>query len=83
MPKSKRAQKVTLSKTQSKGRARKETLLEEVRGCCDSYNSAYVINAQNMRNTALKEVRARLQGSRLFFGRTKLLASALGRVASQ
>lgn len=83
MPKSKRAQKITLSKTQSKGRARKSTLLDEVRQCCDDYKSAYVINAQNMRNTALKEVRARLQGSRLFFGRTKLLASALGRTVSE
>ena len=83
MPKSKRAQKITISKTQSKGRARKSTLLDEVRQCCDDYKSAYVINAQNMRNTALKEVRARLQGSRLFFGRTKLLASALGRTVSE
>jgi mRNA turnover protein 4 len=83
MPKSKRAKVVTLSKTQSKGRARKVTLLDEVRSCCDTYQSAFVINAQNMRNTALKEVRARLTGSRLFFGRTKLLASALGRTVSE
>ena len=57
------------------GQGTKSTLLDEVRQCRDDYKSAYVINAQNMRNTALKEVRARLQGSRLFFGRTKLLAS--------
>ena len=60
MPKSKREKKVTLSKTQSKGRARKESLVDEVRGCADSFKAAYVINAQNMRNTALKEVRQQL-----------------------
>ena len=45
MPLSKRAQKVTLSKTQKKGRARKESLVDEVRGrpplpLADAQNSA-------------------------------------------
>ena len=83
MPKSKRAVKITLSKTQSKGRARKESLVEEVRQCADSFKLAFVLDAQNMRNTALKEVRGKLQGSRLFFGRTKLLATALGRTVPE
>ena len=83
MPKSKRAQKVSLTKVQSKGRERKTSLVEEVRGCADSYQSAYVLDAQNMRNMALKEVRAKLVGSRLFFGRTKLLSSALGRTVAE
>ena len=68
MPLSKRAQKVTLSKTQKKGRARKESLVDEVRECADAYAAAYVVDAQNMRNSALKEVRRLLAGSsRLFF----------------
>ncbi len=82
MPKSKRAQKVTLANTQKKGHARKQTLLDEVRACCDSYSSCYAFEAENMRNTALKEVRVQLRGSRLFFGRTKLLTAALGRTPS-
>ena len=83
MPLSKRAQKITLSKTQKKGRARKESLVDEVRECCDQYSSAFVVDAQNMRNAALKEVRRLLAGSsRLFFGRTKLLSSALGRTTA-
>lgn len=82
MPKSKRERKITLSKTQKKGRARKESIVEEVRGCVDQYKSLYVFSADNMRNSALKNVRARLSGSRIFFGRTKLLAAALGKQPS-
>ena len=84
MPQSKRAQKVSLTQTKKKGRARKDSLVEEVRSCADRYPSCYVLDAQNMRNTALKDVRARLnQTSRLFFGRTKLLSSALGRTPAE
>jgi len=83
MPKSKRAQKVTLSRTQKKGRERKGTIIDEVRACCDTYASVYAFDADNMRNAALKDVRAKLSGSRLFFGRTKLLTAALGRSPSE
>jgi mRNA turnover protein 4 len=82
MPKSKREQKITLSKTQKKGRVRKESLMEEVRACVDQYQSLYVFTATNMRNAALKDVRASLKSSRIFFGRNKLIAAALGRTAS-
>jgi mRNA turnover protein 4 len=82
MPKSKREQKVTLSKTQKKGRVRKESLMEEVRACVDQYSSLYVFTADNMRNAALKDVRAALKTSRIFFGRNKLIAAALGRSSS-
>jgi len=83
MPKSKRERKITLSKTQKKGRARKESIVEEVRSCVDSYKTLYVFSADNMRNSALKSVRARLSGSRIFFGRTKLMAAAMGRQPSE
>ena len=83
MPKSKRAQKVTLARTQKKGRERKQSLLDEVRSCSDAFSSCYAFDAENMRNAALKEVRAKLTGSRLFFGRTKLLTAALGRTPSE
>jgi len=82
MPKSKRDKKITLSKTQKKGRARKESIVDEVRGCVDSYKACYVFSSDNMRNAALKNVRQVLNGSRIFFGRTKLLAAALGKTPS-
>lgn len=56
--------------------------MEEVRGCVDRYVNLYVFETSNMRNTALKDVRARLRTSRIFFGRNKLIAAALGRKAS-
>ena len=83
MPKSKRERKITLSKTQKKGRARKESIIEEVRECVEKFGALYVFSADNMRNSALKSVRARLTGSRIFFGRTKLLAAALGKQPSE
>ena len=83
MPKSKRERKVTLSKTAKKGRDRKGAIMEEVRGCVDSYTNLFVFSSQNMRNTALKDVRAQLRTSRIFYGRNKLMAAALGRGASE
>lgn len=82
MPRSKRERKITLSKTAKKGRDRKEEILQEVRQCIDSYSSILVFTADNMRNTALKDVRQTLRDSRLFFGRNKLMAAAMGRSAS-
>lgn len=83
MPKSKRAQTISLTKTQKKGRARKESIVDEVRQAADSFTSCYVFTAENMRNAALKEVRQRLSSSRIFFGRTKLLSAALGRTPAE
>ena len=83
MPKSKRERKITLSKTAKKGRDRKGAILEEVRGCVDEYTNLFVFSAQSMRNTALKDVRAQLKKSRIFYGRNKLMAAALGRGPSE
>ena len=83
MPRNKREQVVSLTKTQKKGRARKESIVDEVRAAADNFSSCYVFTADNMRNTALKEVRQKLGGSRIFFGRTKLLSAALGRTPAE
>lgn len=79
MPKSKREKKVTLSRTKGKGFAGKEKIVEEVRACVERYSSVYVYTADNMRNAPLKGIRAAWADSRLFFGRSKQLAVALGR----
>ena len=49
MPKSKRERKVTLSKTQKKGRERKASIIDEVREHCDKFTSVYAFDADNMR----------------------------------
>lgn len=82
MPKSKRELKITLSQTQKKGHARKAAILEEVRSCVDQYTNLFVFSAENIRNAALKGIRAALRSSRVFFGRTKLISAALGRTPS-
>jgi len=83
MPKSKRDKKVSLTKTQKKTHDRKQQMIDEVRQCADKYSSVYVLGVSNMRNVALQKVRSQLSGSRIFFGRTKLLSCALGRTPSE
>ena len=79
MPKSKRERKVTLSRTVSKGRPRKAAIVDEVRACADAFKDAYVFTVDNMRGAPLKIVRQKLKNSRIFFGRNKLIAAAIGR----
>jgi len=84
MPKSKRARKVTLSKTSKRAtHDRKQAMIDEVRACAEKFSTLYVLGVANMRNVALQRVRSQLSSSRIFFGRTKLLSSALGRTPSE
>ncbi|KAI1267277.1 ribosomal protein L10-domain-containing protein [Xylariaceae sp. FL1019] len=78
MPKSKRARVVHTSQVTKKGREHKEKLFDNVRDCVSEYQHCFVLSVDNMRNTYLKEVRAELSDCRLFFGKTKLMARALG-----
>ncbi|KAI9718032.1 MAG: hypothetical protein M1812_004290 [Candelaria pacifica] len=78
MPKSKRAKVVHLSKTEKKGKELTYKLFANIRECLDKYQYCYVFSVENMRNTYLKEVRTEFTDSRLFFGKTKVMAKALG-----
>ncbi|KAJ2021846.1 mRNA turnover and ribosome assembly protein [Coemansia sp. RSA 922] len=78
MPKAKRAQVVTLSKTKSKGKDGKAKIIETVREAVDNYNYVWVFSVHNMRNQYLKQVRKDFATSRFFFGRNKVMAKALG-----
>ncbi|XP_040182723.1 mRNA turnover protein 4 homolog [Rana temporaria] len=79
MPKSKRDKKVSLTKTTKKGLAVKQNLIEELRKCVDTYKYLFVLSVGNMRNQKLKDVRNAWKHSRLFFGKNKVMAVALGR----
>ncbi|RYO78090.1 hypothetical protein DL762_008881 [Monosporascus cannonballus] len=79
MPKSKRNRVVHLTNVTKKTREHKERLFENIRDCISAYQHCFVLSVDNMRNTHLKEVRQELSDSRLFFGKTKLMARALGR----
>ncbi|KAI9193147.1 ribosomal protein L10-domain-containing protein [Polychytrium aggregatum] len=83
MPKSKRAQIVSLTKTQKKTREQKDTLFQQVRDACDSFTSVYVFSVENMRNTFLKDLRTEWSTSKFFFGKNKVMAKALGTTAEE
>ncbi|KAF2489629.1 mRNA turnover protein-like protein 4 [Lophium mytilinum] len=78
MPKSKRAKVIHMSKTDKKGKELSQKLFANVREAADTYQYIFVFSVENMRNTYLKEVRSEFADSRLFFGKTKVMAKALG-----
>ncbi|KAI1110743.1 ribosomal protein L10-domain-containing protein [Nemania sp. NC0429] len=83
MPKSKRARVIHASTVTKKTREHKERLFETIRECLPQYQHCLVLTVDNMRNTYLKDVRQELSDSRLFFGKTKLMARALGHTAEE
>ncbi|KAL8833328.1 MAG: hypothetical protein Q9170_004317 [Blastenia crenularia] len=79
MPKSKRAKVVHLTKTQKKGKELTIRLYAKIRECIPQYPYIYVFSVENMRNNYLKGVRTELASdSRIFFGKTRVMAKALG-----
>ncbi|KAI4173885.1 MAG: hypothetical protein LQ343_002653 [Gyalolechia ehrenbergii] len=79
MPRSKRAKVVHLTKTQKKGKELTLRLYANVRECIPQYPYIYVFSVENMRNNYLKDVRTELASdSRMFFGKTRVMAKALG-----
>lgn len=79
MPKSKRDKKVSLTKTTKKGLQVKQTLIEELRKCVDTYKYLFILSIENMRNNKLKDVRNAWKHSRIFFGKNKVMMVALGK----
>ncbi|AEO68878.1 2b324d31-7563-4001-b7dc-2eeb0bc17893 [Thermothielavioides terrestris] len=78
MPKSKRAKVYHLTQVTKKTREQKDKLFANIRECIPKYQHCFVFSVDNMRNNYLKDVRQELSDSRLFFGKTKLTARALG-----
>ena len=78
MPKSKRDKKISLTQTSKKGREGKELLFDAIREQLDESRYTWCFSVENMRNTYLKDVRAHWSDSRIFLGRTKVMAKALG-----
>ncbi|KAL6709189.1 mRNA turnover and ribosome assembly protein [Coniothyrium glycines] len=83
MPKSKRAKVVHLSKTDKKGKELSQKLFANVQEAADNFQHIFVFSVENMRNSYLKEVRAEFSDSRFFFGKTKVMAKALGQTPAE
>lgn len=79
MPKSKRSKIVHTSQVQKKpSKEINAALFELVQEAVDTYQHIFVFSVDNMRNTYLKTVRQHFSDSRMFFGKTKVMAKALG-----
>ncbi|KAJ9193031.1 hypothetical protein DTO166G4_8213 [Paecilomyces variotii] len=79
MPLSKRAKIVHETKTAKKShKEQTRRLYANVQECVEKYDHLFVFSVDNMRNTYLKDVRTEFSDSRLFFGKTKVMAVALG-----
>lgn len=79
MPKSKRARVVHTSAVQKKpSKEKSASLYAAVQAAADAFQHIIVFSVENMRNTYLKDVRQQFHDSRLFFGKTKVMAKALG-----
>ncbi|TQV99885.1 hypothetical protein V2A60_005313 [Cordyceps javanica] len=83
MPKSKRSRTFNLTQVNKKGREQKDKLFQNIRDAVPDYQHCIVFSVDNMRNTYLKNVRRELSDSRLFFGKTKLMAKALGQTPEE
>ncbi|KAK2741291.1 mRNA turnover and ribosome assembly protein [Onygenales sp. PD_40] len=79
MPISKRAKLVHESKTAKKShKEQTRRLYANIQTAVAEYDHLFVFAVDNMRNTYLKDVRTEFSDSRLFFGKTKVMAVALG-----
>ncbi|PNY23652.1 Ribosome assembly factor mrt4 [Tolypocladium capitatum] len=83
MPKSKRAKVFNLTQVTKKTREQKDKLFQNIREAVPEYQHCFVLSVDNMRNNYLKDVRHELSDCRLFFGKTKLMAKALGQSPSE
>ncbi|RKU41744.1 mRNA turnover and ribosome assembly protein [Coniochaeta pulveracea] len=78
MPKSRRAKVFHMTQVTKKTRENKEKLFDNIREAIPKYQHCFVFSVDNMRNNYLKDVRRELDDCRIFFGKTKLTARALG-----
>ncbi|KAL5612594.1 hypothetical protein BROUX41_004311 [Berkeleyomyces rouxiae] len=78
MPKSRRNKSISLTQVDKKGREHKDKLFANVREAVGEYQHCVVFSIDNSRNNYLKTVRQELNDSAIFFGKSKLMAKALG-----
>ncbi|CAG8515964.1 7225_t:CDS:2 [Paraglomus brasilianum] len=78
MPKSKRAKLVHLTATLKKGKEQKEQLVDTIRKAVDDYKFIWLFHTESSRNGPIKRVRAEWSSSRIFWGKNKVMAIALG-----
>ncbi|WFD03154.1 mRNA turnover and ribosome assembly protein [Malassezia obtusa] len=83
MARTKRNKVISLTRTTSKTREHKEKFVDTVRDAAQQYSYLYVFAVSNMRNTYLDEVRKLWTGSKIFFGKLRVVAKALGETVEE
>jgi mRNA turnover protein 4 len=78
MPRTKRSKLVSLTRTSRKTKEDKSSLIDSLRAASDEFAYVWLFSIGNMRNNYLKEVRNLWAGSRIFFGKNRVMAKALG-----
>ncbi len=78
MPRAKRSKVISLTRTDKKTKENKANLIDKVRDAAQEYPYVWILGHHSMRNNYLKEVRDLWKGSKIFFGKLKVLALALG-----
>lgn len=83
MARTKRSKVYALTQTKSKTREHKENFVDTVRDAVQKYNFVYVFAVSNMRSAYLDEVRKLWAGSKIFFGKLRVIAKALGETPAE
>lgn len=78
MPSSKRARVVPTSKLRRNRKDLVRRLHSNIQEAAQEYAYIWVFNVENMRNNFIKQARTELADSRIFMGKTKVMAVALG-----
>lgn len=78
MPSSKRARVVHTSKIRKDRKELVRRLANNIQSAAEEFSYIWVFDVQNMRNVFIKQVRVDFSDSRIFMGKTKVMAVALG-----
>ncbi|KAF7846122.1 hypothetical protein BT93_L5219 [Corymbia citriodora subsp. variegata] len=81
MPSSKRNRVIPTSKTRKNHKQQTRALASNIHAALDQYSRVFVFSVENVRNTFIKQVRVDFSDSRIFMGKTKVMAVALGKTA--
>lgn len=74
---------VHLTQVSKKGKEHKVKLFEQVQEAANQYQQVWLFRVENMRNLFIKQVRLDFASSKIFVGRNKVMAKALGKDANE
>ena len=84
MPKSKRNQQISLTKTRKKdSKSSKANLYQEIQQKSSEFKFLILFKVENNRNNFMKQVRMELKDSKMYFGSNRVMAKALGLTSSE